>query len=126
MTPASEILKLIETVSPDDTGKLDEIDLLVGQWIGLFPYQQPYTGHPINQYTSSRDALKKIRPEGWDISIQSYDFSYDGKCEPPHWSCNISKIGGKTFYGRHKSPTEELAELHAIIQAIEHERGTAQ
>lgn len=96
-----DILKMIETVSPDDTEKLDEIDARV--WVclhlqgdfnisingGIIYYRhnswpedaRTILQHPFQnpEYTRSRDALKAIRPEG-------------------------------------------LAELHAILQAIEFER----
>lgn len=120
MTPA-EILKMIETVDPADTAKLDEIDQLVLTYILDIGYR-PSTQSPW-QYTRSRDALKAIRPEGW---------------EPI--GCNDDLIGGFsggwkfTMYNvtpfvdrRYKvssayCKTEELAELHSIIQAISYER----
>lgn len=131
---AQEILKMIETVSPDDTARLDEIDARVTAFkngltfLGATvhgPDEDPYyvcAEHhnplPVHgRYTRSRDALKAIRPEGWSISIQSFaEFS---RCSitfemRPHVAdCN---------YVCETAPNEELAELHAIIQVIEYER----
>jgi hypothetical protein len=123
MTEAEAILKIIETVDPADTAKLDEIDARVqkflindpryvlkdvaGQWIihepGKFNFKNKAT-----IYTRSRDALKAIRPEGWAFYINSR-----GVCQA-YSSDNVIRVL--------PLPTEELAELHAIIQAIEYER----
>lgn len=122
---AADILRMIETVDPDDTGKLDEIDIRV-QWhinpeMGYHLSDVPGSGLRIvknhhyafkprpPKYTRSRDALKGIRPDGWKFKIWS-----DGACEWWKWPTSPENISLKT---------EELAELHAIIQAIEHERG---
>lgn len=79
-------------------------------------------------YTRSRDALKSIRPEGWQLRMGStgeYDFEKntfqpDGKflCQLEQYDKGIQNY--KTVSER--MPTEELAELHTIIQAIQHER----
>jgi len=149
---AQEILKMIESVDPSDTAKLDEIDARV--WLYLkhkisdfggviyprlgapfFKYQwQPtYNAEArsgpaqkeqrsfgnIPEYTRSRDALKAIRPEGWicqgffynpATNVCGYNFS------PPTRHCVFT---GDNGYGN-----EELAELRAILQAIEYERLT--
>lgn len=125
-----ELLKLIETVSPDDTAKLDEIDARVGCLITDTEYQEQFKyplcsferrdgsfadSYVFPRYTRSRDALKAIRPEGWNIQHHQYDA---GK----------HHVFGLTDYSVPKQcysprlPTEELAELHAIIQAIAYER----
>lgn len=96
MTPpsdAAEILKLIENVDPSDEKMMDEIDgrvlcyltknifvrMLDGSEIGaefpLMEYQSAeytYNFHKIpvpemDKYTRSRDALKAIRPEGYQV-----------------------------------------------------------
>lgn len=62
MTDHEIILKMIETVDPDDSVKLDEIDLAVYKYIGELHMMLP-------KVTRSRDALKAIRPDGWDCRV---------------------------------------------------------
>ena len=129
---AQSILSLIETVEPRDTAKLDEIDMAAfryvtgytggfeggdervrQRWYARCAEMDPVIGpdwRPIPQYTRSRDALKAIRPEGWEIRIFVRP---DGK----HNEC----FAGQDIMSKFQ-PTEELAELHAVLQAIEHER----
>lgn len=128
---AQQILSLIENVDPVDTAGMDEIDARVWcYWQGLtYEYNDKY-GHggivpntnPVHwldnagkEYTRSRDALKSIRPDGWIFYLCNFDlnhtwFQFDAHC--PHGE----------FDGTPPLPTEELAELHAIIQAIDYER----
>jgi len=108
------ILKLIENVDPGDTNTLDKIDALT------FVYtrqNESAVTHP--QYTRSRDALKAIRPGGWwfdmEVTIIGKEWVYS--CGLPNFIDTDSLVESKPL------PTEELAELHAIIQAIEYERG---
>ena len=77
------------------------------------------------EYTRSRDALKAIRPEGWVF------YSSSSIPEQLHGTCYCDKGGkricdwlelNKKFDERDCVITEELAELHAIIQAIAFER----
>jgi len=147
--PSTKILELIENVDVNDANVadiLDEIDARVwcllndkepqflnGFWgfVGYSTYGgNCHTG--ADKYTRSRDALKSIRPEGWDISIYA-DHFYG---EPPIWNCTIglhSKEGDvvtKEFTSSSQATgegmlTEELAELHAIVQAIAYERKAA-
>lgn len=106
MNQAQEILKMIEEVDPSDETKMDEIDLSVAKylkqhkiWIGIV--------------TRSRDALKAIRPDGWFGMIRFFgEYSV----------CNINHVHPFGNADSQHLPTEELAELHAIIQAIEYER----
>lgn len=142
---AKQILEMIEQVSPDDVAGLDEIDLAVEVYVGN--YSLVKTGVDANnqndsdiyapngkipegvqlpplgvigkhfmvrrvKYTRSRDALKSIRPEGWSFSI-----SDKGNCL--YFSNGYSD---KKVLSAGTLHTEELAELHAIIQAIEYER----
>lgn len=125
-----EILKMIETVSPDDTVKLDEIDARVQcflhpcrpDWIGyedgMAVVTSPHGGKirliKAKEYTRSRDALKAIRPEGWDFIDVSGGFNHNA------WTCQINM--GPFTTEKQTLPTEELAELHAIIQAIAYEK----
>lgn len=149
MAEFKKILELIENVDPNDTDALDEIDARVWLWIknkGEFksievtdvdPYDQTYDkfihikdpvpsgfGYDISKYgwwtngvgnyTRSRDALKAIRPEGWQHNSEYYGNDYSFTMKKPYknglWlhSCWL--------------PTEELAELHAIIQVLDFER----
>lgn len=131
MTEAETILKMIEEVSPDDTAKLDEIDARVlcflmkwnpeiplhdDRYTNSFPFWQgPTVKEGVKPYTRSRDALKAIRPDG--MSIRLWSEHGDSFC------CVNERTTGEC-----KTPlypylkTEELAELHAIIQAIDYER----
>ena|SRR5581483_1726121 len=141
MSEVQTILKMIETVDQSDTTTLDEIDARVWCWLRGYtmrkPPQPPTSGDPglfsyqsdlckinfgrveftIIHYTRSRDALKKIRPQG------SYWFK---ACQHPdgYGFCEAGLIGGdpKMLIFRNHAATEELAELHAIIQAIDHDR----
>lgn len=137
MTDAEIILKMIEEVDPADTAKLDEIDALVACFIGIdvkrfddaegvnSPEYMIMDGEDIDgpcaKYTRSRDALKAIRPDGWQIK------GYEGNCTGQFsdgFYCTLAKKDGiltKKFMGS-QLPTEELAELHAIIQALNYER----
>lgn len=131
MTEAETILKMIETVDPADSAKLDEIDIRTQ----LFIYsktQQLNVGYrderdfylyktyrlefgDFKRYTRSRDLLKQIRPVGYTFRIfQDINLK---------WQSGLYKValayhGNMTLW----FPTEELAELHAIIQAIDYER----
>jgi len=135
------ILKIIETVDPADTAKLDEIDVRVWCWLNEYEYvphdkidkknfcYRKYEGRDdlffgsvgieAGKYTRSRDTLTAIRPEGWTVA-------------------NIVQHAGNLWFGAVLEkkidippypetkplllPTEELAELYVIIQAIEQER----
>lgn len=87
----------------------------------------------IRGYSRSRDALKKIRPEDWfPMALWMIDLGVTGEI----YQCTIIKyilksgIKGqdgceyttKEITSQIYCRTEELAELHAIIQAIAYER----
>lgn len=130
MTDAYKILKMIENASPYDTATLDEIDARVWCYLNnvyLVRFDFHGTNREINfgdsktgtfkgeakdvpLYTRSRDALKRIRPDGVVIQVTYYPQGFQGDA-----------VGSKGKSPR--LPTEELAELHAIIQAIVYERG---
>lgn len=139
---SAEILKMIEAVDPSDEGKLAEIDARVWALIRLDgDFKITFNGGSVyyrhnswpedartilhhsfehEEYTRSRDALKAIRPKGWNVcghyacaTALGYTFSL-----------HEAKAGGKQVIGSGMLKTEELAELHAIIQAIEFERQT--
>lgn len=110
-----EILKMIEEVDPSDTAKLDEIDARV--WCCLMGCRFESMNHP---YTRSRDALKAIRPEGWRWWVSQQDDNagtWNAGCQQQHVPYHVMLEGG--------FKTEELAELHAILQAIQCERDNA-
>jgi len=117
------ILKMIEEADPSDTAKLDEIDEKTHRF--LHGSIRPKIEHRfIVQYTRSRDALKAIRPEGWMIqlshswSINKFRFSMVKFGDTKHEK-TINYMGYSSEWCHR---TEELAELHAIIQAIAYER----
>lgn len=123
MITAQKILKMIENVSLNDTAKMDEIDDLVHEYMtGVFP-NRDY--NRVKKYTRSRDALKAIRPDVWVLTT-SYITGYDhSKINGYHATM---RKNGDSLQALHYSDslyaheTEELAELHAIIQAIDYER----
>lgn len=130
MTEAEKILKMIEGVSPEDEISLRVIEAQVWCWLKGFEYGQlnlmgrlVYRNNgrlkvknTYPKYTRSRDALKAIRPNGWSLTVVC-------NCGLP---ASIARMYNEdTFISPVTTPdlpTEELAELHAIIQAIEYER----
>ena len=117
------ILKMIEAVDPTYTAKLDEIDSLNWFWLehGALPVtgwfrdfkKEPWGG---KRHTRSRDALKAVRPKGWLVKINQ--FNEQNTCEI--WKGGHAFDAAYNYFG--SGATEELAELHAIIQAIAYER----
>lgn len=86
------------------------------------------------RFTRSRDALKAIRPDGWGFRIDTkvtFVRSDLTLCDCSAWPPKqlekiISDRDGDSVSNVLESTslkTEELAELHAIIQAIAYERG---
>lgn len=110
---SKDLLKLIETVNPDDTVVLDEIDRKVRRFI--FGRQKDFIHPP--QYTRSRDALKIIRPDGWFWNAGHNESNSGGLFAFSMYSFTNSPVLTSPDL-----PTEELAELHVIIQAIQWER----
>jgi hypothetical protein len=111
------ILKMIESVSPDDSKALDEIDFIIGKYLDKDPYH-----NGLVRYTRSRDALKAIRPEGyasWANPETNYGAVYIGQAFTGH--CHSDNMAFDTDEAPQVA-TEELAELHAILQAIDFER----
>jgi hypothetical protein len=115
MTRAQSILKMIETVDPADVEKLQEIERKVFCYLYLTKdvIAVAMPEHP--RYTRSRDALKKIRPHGYQFDIEGIRHKY---------VATISKSPGskKNIFFSEELLTEELAELHAVIQAVNYER----
>lgn len=130
---AQKILELIESVDPSDVAALDEIDARVWCFVNghvfrgmshlnhfiyseeCYYYYVPEDNGTTN-YTRSRDALKAIRPEGWHYS--NHHESSGGH----EWNLFKPKDESWPQTRRVVLPTEELAELHTIISAIEYER----
>lgn len=132
---AQEILDLIENVDPNDSNALDEIDARAWCFINkqgkpVYKDKKIYNlgeeevvrgGWTIEdakknvffipRFTRSRDALKSIRPKGWDINV---NYWADNNC--------TAVYGKKSSLIQTSAVTEELAELHAIIKAIDYER----
>lgn len=136
---AQEILKLIEEVDPSDTAKLDEIDARVWCYVnkitfvkmagvGTFYQELPYGVRqhcPIDYpYTRSRDALKAIRPEGFTFDIKNLHVGWE--CMAFDMRDDSDGMWNNYEHGKIcRLKTEELAELHAILQAIDYERNKA-
>lgn len=114
------ILKLIEVVDPSDTANLDNIDTFVHILINDIAGNEKYI--PPRQYTRNRDALKAIRPEGWWFECcKICDGTYMAELHDDRYCTDDDEgITVKAWYRQN----EELAELHAIIQAIAYERGS--
>ena len=115
-----QILKMIEEVDPNNRELMEEIDILVWEYIG-FDKNSERKIDDCPDFTTSRDALKKIRPEGWgfdhDVIFNKWEvvgYVTEG------YSKNYPSVESYCYL-----PTEELAELHCIIQAIAHERAKA-
>jgi hypothetical protein len=133
MTDAETILNMIETVDPTDTAKLDEIDARVCCYAKGYEFEQmdgdsnlywammPHDRHvclSTPKYTRSRDALKAIRPEA--LGLENYVGRGGVTDANAFFYLNHQKV-----HFRYTGDTEELAELHAIIQAIEYDREQA-
>lgn len=132
-----ELLTLIENVDPTDTAAMDDIDRKTHIYVRKLKF---YKGETLNKrqhgswptYTRSRDALKSIRPEGWVFYIwQGHMLEYlitekHSYCEGRKFRTNEIVDGEFTCNGHlvksARLPTEELAELYAIISAIQWER----
>lgn len=141
MTEAKKILTMIEAVDLDDTDALDEVDARVWCLVFKKTFFKHYDDNMrfvsevsretvirdgteriiINwvklsppKYTRSRDALKSIRP-----TKHYWKGIYYG---PTGWQAEYT-INTAASFESPRLPTEELAELHSIIQAIEWERG---
>ena len=136
MNEAKKILELIENVDPSDIVELRKLDCLVHCFVTGTPICKEisdswYMGtgkgdlHSPPKYTRSRDALKSIRPDGWAIMIANTDTSADLNSVGKVWSAHMVKIEAEDAGHCCSSEglkTEELAELHAVLQAIEYDR----
>lgn len=105
---ARAIIAQIESTHPDDAEGLDKIDQKVAQFLGVAPAS----------YTRSRDALKTIRPPKFWLKIENW----------PHgrtvtYGCFVLESGEVVGFSSGCGTTEELAELHAIIQGVAYTQG---
>jgi len=123
MTEAQKILGMIESVDPGDEKTLDEIDNAVLRYLyiqDIKEYAPPCIVEMIEvtpqHFTRSRDALKAIRPEGCLLWV------FSGYTEGARAELWPDREDNYTRFITDWLPTEELAELSAIIKALEHER----
>ena len=136
---AQDLLAMIEEADPKDTDTLDEIDARFWCWLGVqgfasgreridlsfdmlskIPDGYAYINNFNNRklapkYTRSRDELKAIRPERWVVVIKEI-------IKRGGWVCSLRHLNTLYLVNNLAAATEELAELHAIIQAIDYER----
>lgn len=127
---ADEILKLIENVDVNDSDALDGIDARVICYLNGYTFNRLHPSYPEKYrfwikgedgseskdfvgYTRSRDALKSTRPDGWIFQVSP--------CYK-EWQGFALSNDDKNMLSTTILPTEELAELHAIIQTIEWSR----
>jgi hypothetical protein len=105
---AQLIIAQIESTHPNDTAGLDKIDQEVAQFLGVAPAP----------YTRSRDALKTIRPPKFWVKIENWPHGYTQV-----FGCFVLESGEVVGFQSGCGTTEELVELHAIIQGIAYTRG---
>lgn len=104
---APTLLSMLETIDPTDSTALDALDLHVSHFLA----------HPLPLcYSRSRDVLKSIRPEGFLVKIEIWPSG------PSVMGCFIDENGYVTTFESGGGPTEELCELHVIIQAVAYRR----
>ncbi len=141
MTEAKKILQMIEgfSITPamcafEIGERLREIDQFVAAYVENreLKFNDDYTAYrgtvswvdsgeepdgmlwvSLPEYTRSRDALKAIRPEGWSVFTHTTSTGS---------MATMERLSPQKLVTMRNLPAEELAELHAIIQAIEYER----
>lgn len=142
MTPGQEILRLIENIGIPDYKKFAEIDARCNCYIrkldyvhheigktGLLSYKYKSEGPgsaygmrwavSARRFTHSRDDLKHARPVGWIFNTVYYAQEQKFSTAAYH-----EKVGfmNQVHEGALLHMTEELAELHGIIQAMEYDK----
>ncbi len=105
---AKLIIAKIESTHPSNTTELDKIDQQVAQFLGVDPAP----------YTRSRDALKTIRPPKFWLKIENWPHGHTQV-----FGCFILESGEVVAFQSGCGTTEELAELHAIIQGVAYTQG---
>ncbi|MCG8345376.1 MAG: hypothetical protein MI685_09510 [Chlorobiales bacterium] len=131
-----KILEMIEDVDPDDEKTVDEINARVWAFFNLSKGNPrvSFNGGSIHyrydhwdedastalvhkfeysDYARSRDALKSIRPEGWELGLVPWT---DNGRDLHSYTATLTHLEREPFFTA-PAKTEELAELHAIIQA---------
>lgn len=106
-----KILRIIESIKLldiNDTVKLSKIDYLVHEYIFGNLMSKPFT------YTKSRDIIKGIRPKGFWFQIIPVTDN--------EWNVTCSDVDDGPIICSGYIPSEELAELHATLQAIDYVR----
>lgn len=118
-----EILREIENVDHNNPHAMFRLNELVYKWLLTVNPSTPY-----GKFVFSRDTLKAIRPEGWVFEVQNI---HPWALEKRLWRVTgyfhkfenePYELGSISVSKRSDCKTEELAELHAIIQAIDHDR----
>lgn len=105
---AKLIIAKIESTHPSNTTELDKIDQQVAQFLGVDPAP----------YTRSSDALKTIRPPKFWLKIENWPHGHTQV-----FGCFILESGEVVAFQSGCGTTEELAELHAIIQGVAYTQG---
>jgi len=135
------ILEQIQNVDLDDTETLDEIDAKAWCFVKNIQFKivnnvpcykrkgdKRWYEYEHDKYTRSRDALKSIRPEGWIFLTDCVDLEEIADGYTQRYTAHKNDPSVKHEWAHtllsNFLPTEELAELHAIIQAIAYERNS--
>lgn len=105
---AKLIIAKIESTHPSNTTELDKIDQQVAQFLGVAPAS----------YTRSRDALKTIRPPKFWIKIENWPHGHTVT-----YGCFVLESGEVVGFSSGCGTTEELSELHAVIQGVAYTQG---
>lgn len=105
---AQLIIAQIESTHPNDAAGLDKIDQQVAQFLGV-------ASAP---YTRSRDALKTIRPYNFWLKIENWPHGHTQV-----FGCFILESGEVVAFQSGCGTTEELAELHTVVQGIAYTKG---
>jgi hypothetical protein len=114
VTDAQPIINLIETLNPANDAEMAGIDAQVWHYVHGNDAVPPLTGYP--RYTRSRDVLKAIRPAGFLVKIENWEkFT-------AVYGCFILPDGTLADFDSGQGTTEELAELHVILQGIAYSR----
>lgn len=120
MTDAHKILDMLLSVDIADEVALNEIDIQVWEYINRAAFPELWFGEyrigPSRSCTRSRDALKAIRPAGWQWYLVSRDDSGAVRFGGARDAIGTGQVESPSL------PTEELAELYAIVQALAYER----
>lgn len=137
---SEELLKMIEEVDPADSTAIEEIE---ARYI-CFKMRDVYEGithdtstdetpmakgrngvYYFDNYATSRDVLKRERPDNVSLTITAFIKMNFCFCTANYWDTKGGTPSDPLPFLSPDLPTEELAEFHAIIQAIAYDRGAA-